>query len=326
MLRKGWTALETPNGWFQMIRGPRPPWCVGRRLPDKSNVGVGGDSPKIRFSTATTRGAPRQNGDAFPSAPGPRLKTSGLRPFQDPDSRVVTAKDRVSRLERALEAMGDSEGPEVDGLRAALEKAKEFAEGVLLEKQIKDGEQFLIRAKGHLVEFEKERNTVEASIADAERRLEKLRAQADLLPPQAPLQPPASAPPMSGTSGRVGGDQCDTGASSRAPTNFWGCRRWVCPNDARFDPGRALSVDRRSESDLQEALVSGDTTRVLNVEDGGRGRTIEGDHMQSHGPLKLIVRPINCPPVRVVGLPGGGVQPWASTDLQCEVEDNPVGQ
>ena len=100
-------------------------------------------------------------------------------------------------MERALEAMGDSEGPEVDGLRAALEKAREFARGVPLDKQIKDGEQFLIRAKGHLVELEKEQSTVEASIADAERRLEKLRAQADLLPPQAPMQPPPSVPPIS---------------------------------------------------------------------------------------------------------------------------------
>ena len=25
MPRKGWTAVETPNGWFQLIRGPRPP-------------------------------------------------------------------------------------------------------------------------------------------------------------------------------------------------------------------------------------------------------------------------------------------------------------
>ena len=38
--------------------------------------------------------------------------------------------------------MGDSEGPEVDGLRVALEKAREFVKGVFLDKQIKDGEQF----------------------------------------------------------------------------------------------------------------------------------------------------------------------------------------
>ena len=99
----------------------------------------------------------------------PRTKVEDIRveAFPKTDSRVVAAKDRVSRLERALEAMGDSEGPEVDGLRAALEKAREFAKGVPLEKQIKDGEQFLIRAKGHLAELEKERSTVEASITDA---------------------------------------------------------------------------------------------------------------------------------------------------------------
>ena len=96
------------------------------------------------------------------------MKTSGLRPFQVPHSRVVAARDRLSRLERALEAMGDSEGPEVDGLRAALEKAREFAKGVPLDKQIKDWR----AVKGHLMELEKERSTVEASIADAERRLE----------------------------------------------------------------------------------------------------------------------------------------------------------
>ena len=50
-----------------------------------------------------------------------------------------------------------------------------------LHKQIKDGEQFLIRQK---------RNTVEANIAHADRRLEKLWAQVDFLPFQAPKQPP----------------------------------------------------------------------------------------------------------------------------------------
>ena len=76
-----------------------------------------------------------------------------VRPFQDPDSRVVAAKDRVSRLERDVEAMGESERPEVDG--------REFAKGVPLHKQIRDGEQFLTRAKAHLAELEQERSTIE---------------------------------------------------------------------------------------------------------------------------------------------------------------------
>ena len=92
--------------------------------------------------------------------------------------------------------------------------------------------------------------------------------------------------------GRVRGDHRDAGASSRAPTNIRGCRRRVHPSDARFDPGRALPVDRRT--DLQEALVDGNTARVLkfDVEDGGRGGTVEGDHMRWDGLVRSAIRAI----------------------------------
>ena len=281
MPRKGWTALETPNGWFQMIRGPRPPSVRWEKAPQQEQRGGRWRQPKAPVlqqfpqRTATTRGAPRQNGNAFPSAPGPRLKTSGLRPFQDPDSRVVAAKDRVSRLERALEAMGDSEGPEVDGLRAALEKAREFAKGVPLEKQIKDGEQFLIRAKGHLVELEKERSTVEASIADAERRLEKLRAQADLLPPQAPMQPPPSVLPMSDMEAEIKrlreqvAELEGTSATQERPR----VRQRISgvagggfiPVMPGLIPAELCQWIEDRQTDLQEALVDGNTARVLEL-------------------------------------------------------------
>ena len=182
----------------------------------------------VSFKDSFHEGAQRQSGNAPQSAPGPRLKTSGWRPFQDPDSRVVVARDRVSRLERALEARGDREGPEVDGLRAAFEKAREFTEGVPLDKQIKDGEQFLIRAKGHLVELEKECRQGQHRRRRAETRT---------------VEGPGRSSPTSGTNaattkcssndsyggrdqafartgGGVGRDQHDAGASSRAPTSF----------------------------------------------------------------------------------------------------------
>ena len=66
--------------------------------------------------------------------------------------------------------MGDSKGPEVDGLRAALDKAKECA-------------------KVHLVEVGKERATVESSIVDAERRFGTLSAGRS-------HQPAGRIPPM----------------------------------------------------------------------------------------------------------------------------------
>ena len=70
---------------------------------------------------------------------------------------------------------------------------------------------------------------------------------------------------------RVGG--------SRTPTNFRGCRRWVHPSDARFDPGGALPVAGRSVD-----RSAGSTSAQIDVEDD-RGRTAEGDHMQFAGSL-----------------------------------------
>ena len=86
----------------------------------------------------------------------------------------------------------------------------------------------------------------------------------------------------------------DTGASSRAPKNFWGGRRWVHPSDARFDPGGAQPVDRRSadrSAGSARRWEHGTSTRI-DVEDGGRGRTTEVDHLQPDGLMRLVSRAI----------------------------------
>ena len=46
---------------------------------------------------------------------------------------------RVSRLEQALAAMGDYEGPQVEGLRSALDQAIEHSLGVPFDTQMKEG-------------------------------------------------------------------------------------------------------------------------------------------------------------------------------------------
>ena len=65
--------------------------------------------------------------------------------------------------------------------------------------------------------------------------------------------------------GRVGGDQRDTGAPSRTPTNFRGCRRWVHPMMPGLIPAELCQWIEDRQSDLQEAFVSGDTARVLEL-------------------------------------------------------------
>ena len=45
MPRRGWSAIETPNGWFEVIRGPRPPsvkWPI-------TTKGQGKGKGKARF-------------------------------------------------------------------------------------------------------------------------------------------------------------------------------------------------------------------------------------------------------------------------------------
>ena len=64
----------------------------------------------------------------------------------DANIKKTEAGDLVQKLQQALNILGDTEGPEVDGLRAALKRAEIAAQGVPVDKQVKDCEAFLSRA------------------------------------------------------------------------------------------------------------------------------------------------------------------------------------
>ena len=73
----------------------------------------------------------------------------------DPDIRVVGARERVSRLERALGVMEDFEGPEVLSLRTALKRAQKDAQEVPVEVQIRDREAFIERARKRIAKIDR---------------------------------------------------------------------------------------------------------------------------------------------------------------------------
>ena len=66
------------------------------------------------------------------------------------------AKLKVTRLEKALEAMGDSSGAEVDCLQRALAKAQEAAWERPLEVQIKECREFINRAEHRVAKLEQQ--------------------------------------------------------------------------------------------------------------------------------------------------------------------------
>ena len=62
MPRKGWSALETPNGWFQVIRGPRP---LSVRWPNAKSLVSGtmkpnSTPPRGRWRQERSRGHPEE--------------------------------------------------------------------------------------------------------------------------------------------------------------------------------------------------------------------------------------------------------------------------
>ena len=104
-----------------------------------------------------------------------QVKTSGLRPFQDPSAKVAAAKERVLKLETALAAMEGMEGPEVDSLRSAHKRAQEEVQGVPVDVQIKECESFLARARAHSEELDSKRTNVIQNITMSEKRLAELK-------------------------------------------------------------------------------------------------------------------------------------------------------
>ena len=122
MVRRGWRPVETPQGWFNVIRGPRPPserWPMaqGNRQPSKVDQvgrgrwGQGGGTSRTQSSQPE------------------RVRTS-------PEATIAAARQRVAQLEGALAAFGDATGPEVTMLQNSLKVAKKVAQEPPLEVQL----------------------------------------------------------------------------------------------------------------------------------------------------------------------------------------------
>ena len=107
---------------------------------------------------------------------------SGIGPSEDPapgDNPYFTTTRRmlwrpnkeVFRLEKALDAFGDSTGAEVDFLEKALAKAHEAARERPLEVQIKECREFISRSEQRLVRLEADRQAELALLTEGRSRL-----------------------------------------------------------------------------------------------------------------------------------------------------------
>ena len=86
---------------------------------------------------------------------------------------------QARKLEKALEAMSDEEGPVVDALRAELKNAQSVAAVPALDVQIEQCQSFIARSQRRLAELDKQRAAEEELLTEARTRLERLRLETE---------------------------------------------------------------------------------------------------------------------------------------------------
>ena len=120
-------AMEVPSGWYEVIRGPRPPSV---RWPQEQHL-----RPPNGAERATGEGQfPRRTSWplAQPHVTQPRFPT---QPELVP-TRLTPQRARVKQLHNAIDAL-DEKDPLVASLRAEMQKAHSKARVVPVEDRIK---------------------------------------------------------------------------------------------------------------------------------------------------------------------------------------------
>ena len=93
-----------------------------------------------------------------------------------PDAAREAARNKILKLERALEVLSDSSGPSVDALKSELEKARQAAKAPPLKVQITSTQDFIRRSERRVAELEAERIAESKLLEEARERLRHLEA------------------------------------------------------------------------------------------------------------------------------------------------------
>ena len=164
--RKGWRH-DTDIGqllWQQILRGPRPP-SVRWPTAQKSHDGRGASA-----KAQTRRDPPTR---------------------RSPEEVVSAAQERVQKLERALEVLGEDSRPEFQVLQDSLKKAKAAAQRVPFVVQLEQSLKFVERSEKRLRVLDEERAKEARLLEEAKQRVARLRSE---LAAESPHHHPPTVP------------------------------------------------------------------------------------------------------------------------------------
>ena len=165
--KKGWRR-DADLGqlfWQQILGGPRPPsvrWPKAQKSHDRGGAGA---------PVQPCRDAPAR---------------------RSPDEVVNAAQERVQKLERALEVLGEDSGPEYQVLHNSLKKAKAAAQGVPIGVQLEESLKFIERSEKRLRILDEERAKEATLLEEAKERVARLRSELVVETPR--QHPPPTAP------------------------------------------------------------------------------------------------------------------------------------
>ena len=160
IVRRGWKAVETPSGWYDVIRGPSPPshqWPLATSTqwrPRQPQV-QSWFSPQRRWNS----GPKSQPGRGVPTKEG----GNGIK--LNPDEKCAAAQLKVQRLEAALAAFGDESSPEKEAIEGFLIRARIQAQVRPVEERLKSCEECLERSLKKLEEVQGEVDRTRARLA-----------------------------------------------------------------------------------------------------------------------------------------------------------------
>ena len=214
MPRNGWSSVPVPDGWLQVIRGPRPKseqWPQQSRLPAIAQSVTPPTRGKLRSGDShVRRGEPnsvtaleraltvlgpedvRAGLEAALQRAKDKAKVATLSRAPVPEVTLEAARVRVVKLEAALAALADVSGPEVDAMRKALARARVAASPPPVDVQLSQCQQFIERTVRRIEDLE--RFEVESvRLQEARDRLQRLQQEAARVSAPVPVALDASS-------------------------------------------------------------------------------------------------------------------------------------
>ena len=115
--------METPSGWFEIIRGPRPP---SQKWPNSKQAQWETRQPPEFGWVRQPRRWNAASRSSTQAARGPLQQSNSVSsgPKMNPDERCAFAQLKVQRLEAALAAFGEESSPEKAALEEFLVRAR----------------------------------------------------------------------------------------------------------------------------------------------------------------------------------------------------------